>query len=240
MSRELRFYSGQQVFLNYPFDQGFQQFADAMAFGVVAAGLLPLCALDFTHPDTLRLTKLVEAIGCSGYSIHDLSRAHGEGPENLARMNMPVEMGMALFHALDSQYGNHRCAFVVPTPHSYQKFASDIAGLDPMVYHASEDILVGLVYEWLTRVVPRQTLSLQPRRTVIDAFAEFKMVRANVAGPGKEDATHDETREVMYRVCAERGWWDWRGTRAGREVFPLMPIQWSSDPGDLWRDGDLI
>ena len=42
MRRNLAAYSNFQVFLNYPFDDGFAELADAMSFAVVASGLLPV------------------------------------------------------------------------------------------------------------------------------------------------------------------------------------------------------
>lgn len=38
----------------------------------------------------------MKAIRGSKYSVHDLSRCRGEGDENLARFNMPLELGMAM------------------------------------------------------------------------------------------------------------------------------------------------
>jgi hypothetical protein len=85
-------------------------------FAVVAAGQLPVCALDLTAPDKPRFDMLIEAISCCYYSVHDLSRAKGEGTENFARMNMPLEMGLALYPALVSHRADHRCAFYRKSP----------------------------------------------------------------------------------------------------------------------------
>lgn len=30
--------------------------------------------------------------------------------------------------------------------------------------------------------------------------------------------------ELMYRVCADCGWWDWRGNKAGLIEFPILPL----------------
>jgi hypothetical protein len=111
MRKNLAAYSACQVFLNYPFDRPFAVLSEAMSFAVVAGGLLPVCAYDLTIPDKPRLDSLVEAIRNCRYSAHDLSRSRGEGPSNFARMNMPVEMGMALFHALQTQRSEHRLCF---------------------------------------------------------------------------------------------------------------------------------
>jgi hypothetical protein len=113
MRRNLDAYTNFQVFLNYPFDEGFIPLAAAMSFAVVAGGLLPVCAYDLTTADRPRLEMLVEAIRCCHYSAHDFSRFEGEGPRNFSRMNMPIEMGMALFHALQTQRREHRCIVIV-------------------------------------------------------------------------------------------------------------------------------
>src|ERR1051325_9352266 len=138
-----------QVFLNYPFSDAFEPFANAMHFGIVAAGLIPVCARDLTSPDRPRLEILVKAITDCHYSIHDFSKLKGEGDKNLARLNMTLEMGMALFHALQTQRTFHRCAFFVSTAHEYQVAASDLAGLDPLIYQDDEISLAAGVYEWL-------------------------------------------------------------------------------------------
>src|SRR5215472_10996521 len=103
MQADLEVLRRYQVFLNYPYDTDFLPFAEALSFGVVAAGMVPVTALDQSDPDTGRLEMLVRAISSCHYSVHDLSRCRGGGPENFSRMNMPIEMGMAMFYALSAQ-----------------------------------------------------------------------------------------------------------------------------------------
>ena len=106
--RDLASFKHHQVFLNYPFDPDFASVAEALNFAVVAAGLIPVCALDLSAPDRPRLDMLIEAISSCHYSAHDLSPAKGEGEQNFARMNMPIEMGLALYPALTSQRSEQR------------------------------------------------------------------------------------------------------------------------------------
>lgn len=225
MRRNIAAYDICQVFLNYPFDPEFSKLANAMSFAVVAGGLIPLCARDLTSPDSPRLEMLVDAISNCHYSAHDFSRFTGEGSRNLARMNMPIEMGMAVFYAIKSQRQNHRCAFFVPTAHDYQAFASDLAGLDPKCHNNDEVRILVEMYEWLRNVVPPALFNTQPTADVVAKFQEFKQRLLNVNGSGEENSpSHEETRELMYQVCAECSWWDWRETRMGKEEFPAIPI----------------
>jgi hypothetical protein len=223
--RNLLAYRDFQVFLNYPFDSEFDGLANALHFPVVAAGLLPVCAKDLTVPDRPRLEILVDAIRNCRYSAHEFSRSRGEGDENFARMNMPLEMGMALFHALESQRSQHRCAFFVPTQHEYKRFASDLSGLDPKCHQNDESLLVSLMYEWLRSVVPNTFFSSQPAVAVVEKYRAFQSELSTVKGSGEGGKpSHDEVREVMYQVCAQAKWWDWRQNRAGMEEFPSFPL----------------
>jgi hypothetical protein len=225
MRRNLAFYNPWQVFLNFPFDEAFIGLANAMNFAVVAGGLLPVCAYDLTAPDKPRLEMLVDAILNCHYSAHDLSRSLGEGPQNFARMNMPLEMGMALFHALHTQRHEHRCIFFVSEAHDYTAFASDLAGLDPRTHNRNEIRLLSDMYEWLRGVVPSAYFNSKPTIEVIDMYGEFKERIAKVRGSGIGDRpSHEETREIMYQVCGEFGWWEWRASKLGKVEFPILPI----------------
>jgi hypothetical protein len=227
MMRDLASFRHHQVFLNYPFDADFSAVAAALNFAVVAAGQLPICALDLTAPDRPRLEMLIEAISCCHYSIHDLSRAKGEGTENFARMNMPLEMGLALFPALASQRAAHRCAFFVAKPHDYKRFASDLAGLDPQCHNEDPDTAVALVYEWLRAVVPSTIFNSCPTVDVVARFGEYRERARRVKGSSSNGAaSHIELREVMYQVCEDAQWWDWRLAKFGKTAFPKLPLSW--------------
>jgi hypothetical protein len=229
MRRNLEAYANFQVFLNFPFDEKFSSLADAMSFAVVAGGLLPVSAYDLTTPDRPRLEMLVEAIRCCRYSAHDFSRAEGEGLHNFARMNMPIEMGMALFYALHTQRREHRCLFFVATPNDYKAFASDLSGLDPRVHNNDNIRILTDMYEWLRNVVPSELFNVQPTIEVLDKFMTFKTRKEGIKGAGIGGRpSHEETREIMYQVCAEVGWWDWRQNRMGKDEFPSVPLAFTN------------
>lgn len=59
------------------------------------------------------MTRITRALFGCRYSIHDLSRCKGDGNENLARFNMPPELGMAMaLRNLDGE--KHDCLALVP------------------------------------------------------------------------------------------------------------------------------
>ncbi len=107
----------------------------------------------------------------------------------------------------------------------YQTFASDLAGLDPKVHNNDDASILKDMYEWLRGVVPATLFNSQPTIDVLDKFALFKSRKDGVKGAGKGGRlSHEETREVMYQVCDEVGWWDWRRHRMGRDEFPSVPL----------------
>jgi hypothetical protein len=213
-----------QVFLNYPFDEAFERLSNAMHFAVVAGGLVPVCAKDLSTPDHLRLEMLVDAIGNSSYSVHDFSRYQGEGDGNLARFNMPIEFGISLCYALVHRK-QHRFAFVV-TSADYQKFASDLAGLDPLKY-GDELSMVARVYEWLRDVVGSNFFTGPPTIEVQEGFKEFSAKLKKVRGSGADGrAGHHEAQELMYLLCSQWEWWDFRATKSGRDEFPALRLSW--------------
>jgi hypothetical protein len=225
MRANLAAFQQYQVFLNYPFDEDAESLSMALHFAVVAAGLLPVCAMDMTSPDKPRLSMLVDAITSCQYSAHDLSRCTGEGNGNLARFNMPVEMGMALFHALHNQSSSHRCAFFVTGQHDYKRFASDLSGLDPYFYD-SDDVLLLRMYEWLRDNLNAAFIT-RPSAEIGDIYSEFKTRLLLLRGAGKDGRpSHHESQELMYQIAAARGLWDWRANRAGQLTFKEVPLSW--------------
>ena len=227
MRNNLAAYSSAQVFLNYPFDEGFQSLGDAMSFSVVAAGMIPVCAKDLSFPDRPRLLMLVEAIHYCQYSAHDFSRFTGEGTRNLARMNMPLEMGIAVGHALTTQRHENRCAFFVPTRHDYHAFASDLSGLDPLCHKNDDNSLAKQMYEWLRKVVDDAYgfFNSIPTIHMIDKFNEFKMELPRIKGSADGGApSHEERRELMYQLCGKAKWWNWREQKRGNLEFIEIPL----------------
>lgn len=213
-----------QVFLNFPFDENALKVSHAMHFAVIAAGLVPVCAKDLTAPDRPRLETLVHAIDNCKYSAHDFSRYRGEGENNFARFNMPVEMGMALYNAMKTQRSEHRCAFFVTSPSDYRAFASDLAGLDP--YRYEDDCgLVTSVYEWLRDTV-RAAFVPQATVEITSRYREFTEQAVQIEGSGGPGhPSHHEAQELMYRMCAQAELWDWRANSAGKRAFPEVPLK---------------
>jgi hypothetical protein len=162
------------VFLNCPYDAGFQERFDALVFCVVCCGFLPRSALETGTVAEPRMARITRALFESKYSIHDLTRCTGQGDANLARFNMPLELGIAMARRYLEKRADrrHDWLVLVPAGHPYQAFVSDLAGFDPTVYDGSVQGIVAAVLGWLvTRKDAGRTL--EPPR-VLAAFSQFQ------------------------------------------------------------------
>lgn len=143
----------QSVFINCPFDPAYENLLHAIVLTTVSLGFVPRCALE-SGDAGYRFPHILELLTKSKYSIHDLSRFTGEGAANLARMNMPLELGVAIGLKLSRQ--KHRWTVMVPSAPArdqaafeYQRYISDLAGKDPLRHEQTPQSIVREVYSWL-------------------------------------------------------------------------------------------
>lgn len=176
---ELAVDPAKSVFINCPFDSEYAPLFDAIVFTAVCCGFIPRSALESGTVSEPRVARIVRALVGSKYSIHDLSRCTGEGAENIARFNMPLELGMAMALRFIEPAGEHDWLLLVPSGHPYGRFVSDLAAYDAIAHDGSVHGVVVAVMSWLaTRsdavptVTPQEVLALLPafqsRRQALD------------------------------------------------------------------------
>jgi hypothetical protein len=163
------------VFINCPFDRDYQDLMLAMVFSVVAHGFLPRSARETEGDPEPRFSRVLCAIAGSKYSIHDLSRSTGEGGGNLARFNMPLELGMAAAFRFEREGSRrpHRWLALVPDGYAYQRYISDSAGFDPARHDSSVPSIIREVSAWLRT----QEDVLDPAPSALQIFQSFAHYR---------------------------------------------------------------
>jgi len=166
------------VFINCPYDADFEPTFDAIVFATVCCGFIPRSALESGDVAEARMDRIVRAIFSAKYSIHDLSRCRGEGSEQLARFNMPLELGIAMARrfATRGKAEQHDWLVLVPDGHQYAKFVSDLAGFDPERYDGRAESVVPKVVAWLAMRLDAVS-TLTPRQ-VLDALPAFREKKA--------------------------------------------------------------
>jgi len=132
----------ESVFLNIPYDRGFEDLYLAYIVGLTQLGLRVNATIGV--PNQGRLETIIGLIEESDFSIHDLSRI--ELSKGIPRFNMPVELGMALYRSHISK-GRHRACVFESKPYRTQRSTSDINGIDPQIHNGTaKGVMAGLRY----------------------------------------------------------------------------------------------
>jgi hypothetical protein len=138
------------VFINCPFDDAYVPIFDAIVFTVHHAGFRPLSARARMNSGVVRLGRLIELIGDSRYSIHDLSRTEIDD-RSLPRFNMPLELGIVIgcMHFGTKRHQQKSMLVMDRESFRYQAFVSDISGQDIAEHRDTPNLAIEKVRNWL-------------------------------------------------------------------------------------------
>ena len=120
------------VFVNCPLDEDYDLILQAVLFCLVRIGLKSRIATERSDAGELRISKLLDLIQSSRYSIHDLCRCQARVKGEYYRLNMPFELGLDFGCR---RYGDGLLAEKVilvleEERYRYQAAISDLAGSD--------------------------------------------------------------------------------------------------------------
>ena len=80
-----------------------------------------------------------------------------------------------------------------------------------------------------------------PTPAVKEAFAYCETLHAQLVGSGDGgQPRHDESQELMFQVCTEFGWWDWRKNKGGLLAFPYLKLVWKKKKPKFMRPPLLV
>lgn len=151
--------SADDVFINCPFDREYAPTLRALIFVIYACGFRPRSARELDDAGQTRIEKLYNLIDDCRYGIHDLSRTELDGTHGLPRFNMPLELGIFLGA---KRYGDaaqkaKRALVLDVEQYRYQKFVSDLAGMDIHEHRGDPIRALRETRDWLANV-SRRTL----------------------------------------------------------------------------------
>lgn len=184
------------VFLNCPFDDGFAPLFHAAVLTIGALGFTPRCARETEGESDPRIDRIARGLRESKYSIHDLSRFQGEGPDNLSRFNMPLELGMALSARYQGKTSGspHNWVALVPSGFVHQRFISDLAGFDPPAHEQTPATVVKAIAGWLT-IQPDFSRPAPSPRAILEAYPRL----VNLLEEAKAEALGHLTWPVIIK-----------------------------------------
>ena len=139
------------VFVNCPFDAEYHDTFRALIFAIIACGFRPRASLETDNGGETRLEKLYRIIEECRFGVHDLSRTELDPNHHLPRFNMPLELGLFLGarrYGRGKQRG--KCVLILDrNKYRYQKFISDLAGVDPRAHGGRPNAAIKATRDWL-------------------------------------------------------------------------------------------
>ncbi len=164
--------SPEDVFVNCPFDDDYASTFHALIFAIRACGFRPRCARELDDGGQPRIEKLYDIIQECRYGIHDISRTELDPANQLPRFNMPLELGIFMGA---KRYGRprkpERRLLILDTgKYRYQKFISDIAGMDIHAHERKTETAIVATRTWLANVSRRRLLGNKRLVTLYERF----------------------------------------------------------------------
>jgi hypothetical protein len=146
----------------------------ACVFTVLDAGFVPRCSLEVDDATQFRLDAIVQIIQGCRYGVHDLSRVDLDPKWKLPRFNMPFELGIfySAKHFGSSRQKRKQCLVLEKEKYRYQKFISDIAGIDVTPHSNSPKTIILAVRNWLLTASRRTTIP--PGQQIHERFSDFQ------------------------------------------------------------------
>jgi hypothetical protein len=192
------------VFINCAFDEAFAPGFEALVFAVIGCGFIVRCAREMSDASETRIDKLYRIIEQSPFSIHDLSRTELDKKHKLPRFNMPLELGIFLGAKRFGDEANRRkkCLVLDIDPYRFQKFVSDLAGMDITAHGGDPRRMVGRVRDWLVTVAPRR--AIPSTVAILESYDAFQTALPGIAKDSGLDlgdlAYADFERLVLFWV----------------------------------------
>ena len=171
-----------------------------MLFTIIYLGLRRVVA-QTTDSGAVRIDKIIRHIKNSKYSIHDLSRMVASKAGEIARFNMPFELGLDIGirrAARRSRLWSKRNLIIDKEKYRYQKALSDLSGNDIQVYEDSPERLVLVLRNWFTsNIHPKQPSG----SSIWEAYNEFQTYFAKFTleeGYEERDIINMPFNELIY------------------------------------------
>ncbi len=148
-----------KVFINCPFDDGYRPLLYAMVYAIYRCGFSPITALNEDDGTDNRLHKIMRCITDCRYGIHDISRIEVNS-EGLPRFNMPFEAGLffAAKHFGTREQQTKSGLVFERKKYLYQKYISDLSGIDTKAHDNDPDKIIEKVRDWLKTSSRRVTI----------------------------------------------------------------------------------
>ena len=196
------------VFINCPFDEDYKPLLKSLLFTIIYCDLDPHLS-ETTDSGRTRIQGIENLIENTKYSIHDLSRMEAQKAGDLARFNMPLELGIDLGcrRYKGGKHQEKRCLILDKEKYRYQKAISDLSGND-IAYHGEDpEKMVRQVRNWIYHIKKEKLPSGKSIWTTYNEFANDFDKITQQEGYSREDIATMPWSEYMDYIR------EWMGNR---------------------------
>lgn len=177
------------VFINCPFDPKYKPLLNAVIFCVAYLDFSPRLATERIDSGETRIGKILELIRNSRFGIHDLSRSKSAAAEELARHNMPLELGIDLgCRHLGSEHHRRKLHLIMEEErYRHQAAISDLSNSDLAIHGGKPKKALAGVRNFLA---PHTTGDAPGPTEIWDRFTDFQgqlFIELAEAGHSKAD-----------------------------------------------------
>lgn len=176
-------------------------------------GLTPRIASERSDAGEPRIEKILELVGSSRYSIHDLSRCKATQAAEHYRLNMPFELGVdfGCRHYGGAPLSSKVILILEEEPYRYQAAISDLAGSDIETHNGDYETAVRKVRNWLTGLGGFERIGAARIQAEYEDFLEWNYDRQLKAGFSEQDIQDYSTAELLQAM------FDWNNQGRPRE-----------------------
>lgn len=141
------------VFINCPFDKAYKPILDALVFCLVYLDYDPLLSENLNSANA-RIDQILTLIKKSKYSVHDLSRMESTSAKELARFNMPFELGLDMgCKYFGENHSKEKCILILDKEkYRYQKSLSDLSGNDISSHSNEPEMAIRALRNWFIKI----------------------------------------------------------------------------------------
>ena len=189
------------LFINCPFDNEYKPILKAVVFSAVYLGFNPLLSETINSAES-RVSRIQKLISLSKYSIHDLSRMESTKKNELARFNMPFELGMDIgckVYGEDKMHDKYLLIFDAKS-YRYQKAISDLSGNDIEIHNNSPEVAIRKFRNWVRKIKNEQIDSANKIWRLYNEFNGDFYVIAQEYELSKEDIDEMPWEELCHHI----------------------------------------
>lgn len=188
------------VFINCPFDEGYDPIFYAVVFAIIDCGFLPRCALEMGDSGQTRFDNIKCLIEKSKFGVHDISRTELD-INNLPRFNMPLELGVFIgARKFGESFHEQKKILILDTEqYRYQKFISDISGQDIRAHANSASQAITCIRNFFSNFSGQRTIP--GGKSINNRYQQFQLALPGLCHESKiqvEESTYNDYCKFVF------------------------------------------